>query len=246
MVRTSRTWSIPASAGEPRRYANHGQRQTVYPRECGGTATPWRREAWQDGLSPRVRGNLSKDLIRRLRKGSIPASAGEPKAATARRSASPVYPRECGGTSKAPRTRPARGGLSPRVRGNLQGTPDETRARRSIPASAGEPSKGGIDHLVLGVYPRECGGTCCQGASARRSAGLSPRVRGNRLTCPDHPQYSRSIPASAGEPVHPVGVQAQSAIYPRECGGTTDARTLVAINYGLSPRVRGNPASTLA
>ena len=32
-----------------------------------------------------------------------------------------------------------------------------------------------------------------------------------------------------------------SGVYPRACGGTTITKTIAATDYGLSPRVRGNP-----
>ena len=52
-----RLGSIPACAGEPTpdRYATHPS--TVYPRVCGGTGLYRILEHWQEGLSPRVRGN---------------------------------------------------------------------------------------------------------------------------------------------------------------------------------------------
>ena len=51
---------------------------TVYPRVCGGTAQRALKVAPQNGLSPRVRGNLTGKTGRRQVPGSIPACAGEP------------------------------------------------------------------------------------------------------------------------------------------------------------------------
>ena len=53
--------SIPACAGEPGR--THAPRTTpwVYPRVCGGTGLPQDVTIPVEGLSPRVRGNLSFD-----------------------------------------------------------------------------------------------------------------------------------------------------------------------------------------
>ena len=51
---------------------------------------------------------------------------------------------------------------------------------------------------------------------------------------------SRSIPACAGEPLE-TGLRVESAkVYPRVCGGTTAKSDILRLNYGLSPRVRGN------
>ena len=187
--------------------------------------------------------------------GSIPARAGEPSQASARACASGVYPRACGGThlpeypaqpckglsprvrGNLPRPNPhCKGhckGLSPRVRGNpCSTTSDGARARRSIPARAGEPSPAPqYPAQPVRVYPRACGGTpprtgaqprvyprACGGTAPRISppcGGLSPRVRGNR---------------SSRNP----------RVYPRACGGTRLPEYPAQPYKGLSPRVRGN------
>ena len=94
-----RAGSIPASAGEPKPGDRRGQRQGVYPRECGGTALVGVWGGNWSGLSPRVRGN--------------PGAFGR------RRAFRRVYPRECGGTAARTTLLWPRRGLSPRVRGNL-------------------------------------------------------------------------------------------------------------------------------
>ena len=116
-------------------------------------------EADKQGLSPRVRGNPRRSVNTRNMKGSIPASAGEPQQLAIVSRSVVVYPRECGGTVRERRLGGHLGGLSPRVRGNLEDLLDAVRVRGSIPASAGEPvcdRLGGRDYMV---YPRECGGT---------------------------------------------------------------------------------------
>ena len=52
---------------------------------------------------------------------------------------------------------------------------------------------------------------------------------------------SGSIPARAGEPPSPTGVNSPSRVYPRACGGTQSGPVPVLTIRGLSPRVRGNP-----
>ena len=51
----------------------------VYPRVCGGTGSARMSLPRLAGLSPRVRGNLSRLSEKAQRKGSIPACAGEPR-----------------------------------------------------------------------------------------------------------------------------------------------------------------------
>ena len=50
--------SIPACAGEPNRLDGRHHRRRVYPRVCGGTHTDPAARPAEEGLSPRVRGNL--------------------------------------------------------------------------------------------------------------------------------------------------------------------------------------------
>ena len=111
---------------------------------------------------------------------------------------------------------------------------------RSIPASAGEPSRPGRPATPFTVYPRECGGT--RGCPRHRvdEEGLSPRVRGNPYKARHAVAILRSIPASAGEPRGASPRLSGIAVYPRECGGTGPRIVQQAPQRGLSPRVRGN------
>ena len=131
--------SIPANAGEPFSFRRLGSGTRVYPRERGGTATPTKARPSDGGLSPRTRGNPS----------SIVAIAILLR----------VYPRERGGTLNAASTELGSVGLSPRTRGNRSGDRDACSAARSIPANAGEPHCYSLAKCVVGVYPRERGGT---------------------------------------------------------------------------------------
>ena len=72
--------------------------------------------------------------------------------------------------------------------------------------------------------------------------GLSPRVRGNLLEVNGVTDCLGSIPACAGEPLSVSRGPGLLAVYPRVCGGTEFVRGQTNAEYGLSPRVRGNPA----
>ena len=91
--------SIPACAGEPTAKASKLFVIGVYPRVCGGTETIISNYDGARGLSPRVRGNLTRSGWKRTRTRSIPACAGEPKAQNGRCCPMQVYPRVCGGTA---------------------------------------------------------------------------------------------------------------------------------------------------
>ena len=131
--------SIPAHAGEPSTRGSMRLWLRVYPRACGGTGHCQPICDHTSGLSPRMRGNPMRLLLRGEQFGSIPAHAGEPAAPWHPPTPSWVYPRACGGTAPPRRRMTSPPGLSPRMRGN----PDRQRCRcagqGSIPAHAGEP-----------------------------------------------------------------------------------------------------------
>ena len=155
-----------------------------------------------------------------------------------------VYPRVCGGTYRSSGICVWLAGLSPRVRGNHQVLPQQLRLRGSIPACAGEPSESASACRASRVYPRVCGGTALSGSTGRSLAGLSPRVRGNRLRRLLLLVRLGSIPACAGEPIPPARCTAAVRVYPRVCGGTARLPAGEGRPSGLSPRVRGNHHDT--
>ena len=151
----------------------------------------------------------------------------------------------CGGTS-APRAAVHElSGLSPRVRGNLEGQLLVGVVDGSIPACAGEPLLYPILPLTDGVYPRVCGGTAHRKSTPSAHMGLSPRVRGNRRLFQTYRGRPRSIPACAGEPRPPAPATSTCTVYPRVCGGTRRWSSKTLRRIGLSPRVRGNLSSIL-
>ena len=175
--------SIPACAGEPRGCASLWGLIPVYPRVCGGTYAKGNSEPPEQGLSPRVRGNLRQreQLNHRNR----------------------VYPRVCGGTAAQRHIHHVHQGLSPRVRGNqyrflpfademqglsprVRGNLAEKRFIMSFPTVYPRVCGGTWASACLGcssidgVYPRVCGGTRLGPVNQPLLEGLSPRVRGNR------------------------------------------------------------------
>ena len=95
------------------------------------------------------------------------------------------------------------------------------------------------------VYPRECGATPYDGCTSYQIGGLSPRVRGNHIAADSAGTRTRSIPASAGQPVLSSTGGVDFTVYPRECGATAAAARGIPDTKGLSPRVRGNPGVPL-
>ncbi len=239
-----RSRSIPARAGEPSLAFAASQSSWVYPRACGGTYSCPVGATASSGLSPRVRGNPDDYSDEYGSVGSIPARAGEPICTATRMITTAVYPRACGGTGDLVIGDRAGQGLSPRVRGNQLADGSVTNAKRSIPARAGEPSFGPWRLRPRGVYPRACGGTRPTPQCPQPLIGLSPRVRGNRVSAAEEAAEDRSIPARAGEPSSITHNRLSTAVYPRACGGTLHDGVDTVQARGLSPRVRGNLATS--
>ena len=137
-------------------------------------------------------------------------------------------------------------GLSPRLRGNVEKTPEWYKWAGSIPALAGERLRVAKYLAVKRVYPRACGGTEIIAAVALIRQGLSPRLRGN--AAPDRRQTSPdgSIPALAGERWYQWAVYSAIGVYPRACGGTLNCGKLLSGSTGLSPRLRGNVSEAMS
>ena len=198
------------------------------------------------GLSPRVRGNRWQYHRVGAAAGSIPACAGEPRLPHAGAVASSVYPRVCGGTYEFRNRLCLTQGLSPRVRGNRADDAGQAAYDGSIPACAGEPQPRLARLMPAQVYPRVCGGTAGAGMGKPRAAGLSPRVRGNRLSRVGIMRRGGSIPACAGEPKSGHSMTSAPRVYPRVCGGTPASLRDAMLAAGLSPRVRGNLLAVVA
>ena len=167
---------------------------------CGGTSAGSLSPTDRSGLSPRVRGNPDDRVQGVARRRSIPACAGEPPTYPSWLPRTSVYPRVCGGT----------------LCEDLRKREDS----RSIPACAGEPARHVVQLRRDEVYPRVCGGTQQASNQSTPTFGLSPRVRGNRIMLTIDAEFSRSIPACAGEPIKPGSRPTRKKVYPRVCGGT--------------------------
>ena len=231
--------SIPACTGEPDGHQVRRREQEVYPRVYGGTCVTIGVDKHLQGLSPRVRGNLARMTDHETEDGSIPACTGEPVGITPPPRSQRVYPRVYGGTILAAFPTCAKGGLSPRVRGNqvVRNLPDGYQ--RSIPACTGEPRLAG--HIVLlqfGSIPACTGEPSPIPMLLMRMTGLSPRVRGNPMIRILRWRMRRSIPACTGEPLSAPATRKR--VYPRVYGGTAPSAPVETYSAGLSPRVRGN------
>ena len=191
------------------------------------------------GLSPRVRGKRRRPQHGRGAIGSIPACAGETIRSRLWKIRPQVYPRVCGGNPSPCKVVGAVQGLSPRVRGKRIPTGCWPMRWRSIPACAGETPGRQPFSSSEGVYPRVCGGNPPAGRGCHQPRGLSPRVRGKRITPYPRGTSLGSIPACAGETLSISAVTSRGTVYPRVCGGNHYRSPAPPPGCGLSPRVRG-------
>ncbi len=171
--------SIPAHAGEPPISRRLLATPRVYPRARGGTLVSVPTMGPAPGLSPRTRGSLCGPAWAEYDRGSIPAHAGEPRAAARRGPRAGVYPRARGGAILVPLQVDLAEGLSPRTRGSRALLAPRGALPGSIPAHAGEPDHRRWPVILYRVYPRARGGAARRCDATGNDAGLSPRTRGS-------------------------------------------------------------------
>ena len=134
--------SIPACAGKPGAGRVGPRRERVHPRVCGEAAAVMTARAAASGPSPRVRGSRHRGRQGAGWRGSIPACAGKPFAASRQTEARRVHPRVCGEALLSAPLPPRRPGPSPRVRGSRPHPSGSGDPPGSIPACAGKPGMG--------------------------------------------------------------------------------------------------------
>ena len=152
-----------------------------------------------------------------------------------------VYPRVCGGTRTLPLANTVQSEVYPRVCGGTHRAGDSRHhLAGSIPACAGEPPILPPAPFEPPVYPRVCGGTLCRRKYPSTRGGLSPRVRGNRVTI-RRGRWSEVYPRVCGGTRRSAGLAAANRSIPACAGEPNQAK--ISVPIGLSPRVRGNPAT---
>ena len=150
------------------------------------------------GSSPRARGTLPvpEGQLRELR--FIPAGAGNTTARIAGPMMFSVHPRGRGEHIFKLRNEHIVCGSSPRARGTRRRRRHPLRARRFIPAGAGNTVVNMLTVPRSAVHPRGRGEHLQSLRKAGKIAGSSPRARGTQGRPYAVPQVLRFIPAGAG------------------------------------------------
>ena len=232
---------IPARAGNAPCRASPLAPVAVHPRACGERSTSRSRKVREVGSSPRVRGTpvTSKPAARKSR--FIPARAGNAYPPGHIVFESPVHPRACGERCQFIPWPAMDGGSSPRVRGTPGCEFDDLRARRFIPARAGNAEATTKHGMCSPVHPRACGERTHAQNALCACPGSSPRVRGTHVPRPFELHHRRFIPARAGNATDRSGCRTRPAVHPRACGERSVHAIHARVFAGSSPRVRGTP-----
>ena len=170
---------IPAHAGQPASTGSTPRAWRTHPRSRGATMDDSLKACLHSGPSPLTRGNPARRAEGRLRAGSIPAHAGQPRCRRRAGLRAWVHPRSRGATPQRGASNRRSRGPSPLTRGNLFDLGAESLSRRSIPAHAGQPTPWARRASASRVHPRSRGATAAWRSASRRASGPSPLTRGN-------------------------------------------------------------------
>ena len=169
----------------------------------------------------------------------IPAGAGNTLPLSALLARNTVYPRWRGEHRSSHYFPFFFDGLSPLARGTLRIAHADNRARRFIPAGAGNTSTLSITTDREPVYPRWRGEHPNGSALSYPQLGLSPLARGTLKVLKNIGFRTRFIPAGAGNTgVIPIAAR-NAAVYPRWRGEHDKSLTKNNSTPGLSPLARG-------
>jgi len=232
---------IPAGAGKPRFTAWSSRPEGADPRGRGETAVGPVDDGLGTGRSPRARGNQVGEGRDGHRLRPIPAGAGKPSTAPHGNSRSRADPRGRGETAPTAQAPHCSAGRSPRARGNLVVGRHPKARLGPIPAGAGKPYRGPPRPTPLRADPRGRGETAALPSVTSRTAGRSPRARGNRATRLPRDDRHGPILAGAGKPPGMEATPPLATADPRGRGETCARGLPLREGDGRSPRARGNP-----
>jgi len=212
---------IPAPAGNAGGGHRPECRPPVHPRACGERRRIHAARRRKPGSSPRLRGTLWQRST---------AYAW-----------TTVHPRACGERRDIHRRQQRQAGSSPRLRGTPDGQVQGVRARRFIPAPAGNALPKANQMISVSVHPRACGERWVAVIEPDRDYGSSPRLRGTLGEFGDQVRATRFIPAPAGNALLWGSAAGGCSVHPRACGERMLISGHALAQAGSSPRLRGTP-----
>ena len=209
---------IPAGAGKRGPRARPRRAPRDHPRGCGEKQEARDLELNTPGSSPRVRGKAPSWSLLRFQGRIIPAGAGKSWSRRGLLGDGVDHPRGCGEKRSSARSRRARRGSSPRVRGKGGGGGLPRAGRGIIPAGAGKSTSPRHPRQTHRDHPRGCGEKHIPATPASDASGSSPRVRGKEKGLGAVAPDGGIIPAGAGKRGGAWSGRGGSRDHPRGCG----------------------------
>ena len=230
---------IPARAGNAQSGGDSQARSADHPR-AGGERQNVRKDIAQHyGSSPHGRGTRLPTMTLRQVTRIIPARAGN-AACLQRLSTTPTdHPRTGGERGIALAALHISSGSSPHGRGTLIAAALPRRARRIIPARAGNASDGGAEGGLPTDHPRTGGERRAIDRHLNPGHGSSPHGRGTHLLPVEQSPPRRIIPARAGNASWARSSAASPTDHPRTGGERKSGSDVLEPGYGSSPHGRG-------
>ncbi|PKU92651.1 hypothetical protein CQR45_1846 [Bifidobacterium pseudolongum subsp. globosum] len=230
---------IPALAGNTRMSATVVTSSWDHPRACGEHPATGATRSMARGSSPRLRGTLTSPTKRTGGRGIIPALAGNTSVSSHCGYPRGDHPRACGEHVRVEASTVEHMGSSPRLRGTPPTSISSSRARRIIPALAGN-TNGRFQLLHVHVdHPRACGEHSTLPAPYPRTLGSSPRLRGTQPFISSLTLHVGIIPALAGNTRWTTSRLIRGRDHPRACGEHEELNRQIDLSTGSSPRLRG-------
>ena len=209
---------IPARAGNTMWSSISTAAPTVHPRSRGEHFWPAPGAALVAGSSPLARGTRLRPRERCGWGRFIPARAGNTAPSPAASTDAAVHPRSRGEHPMEPVVRWRCSGSSPLARGTRVHPGPEPSFVRFIPARAGNTSRRGRRRTSRPVHPRSRGEHAIKMAIAVIGIGSSPLARGTPGDlCPEC-DWTRFIPARAGNTRGRRSAPTRSPVHPRSRG----------------------------
>ena len=209
---------IPARAGNTILCIPGGGSPTVHPRSRGehpsGGGMSWATH----GSSPLARGTLPAGKPVQTVRRFIPARAGNTSSVESTSYSGTVHPRSRGEHRDRDVCRSSGSGSSPLARGTLYNPPWVEQVDRFIPARAGNTGCPDPPRRVVSVHPRSRGEHVLAAAVVAASIGSSPLARGTLPVTDSKVEFSRFIPARAGNTGRVPRSTADYPVHPRSRG----------------------------
>ena len=168
-----------------------------------------------------------------------PAGAGKTRQPHGVRDRRGDHPRRCGENLPQYPARIFRAGSPPQVRGKLRNISHTLSVWGITPAGAGKTTVHSVPGFTPRDHPRRCGENKGEAAMILNRVGSPPQVRGKRRTCLWTKGLPEITPAGAGKTRHKADHDKRPEDHPRRCGENGGIASLILLNIGSPPQVRG-------